>query len=557
MAVSLTKRQIRDLCKYLPSYRLKFLRENAKHLKKVISKNFINTYHSRLGPIITKRGYKIKKARLNSRQKSKIRKDLKVSPYVNPNFSYGPVESINIYTEDEDFLYLPKYYGLDNFEEPDLYDEQQGEDISLEFKGTLRNKGDVQQTMFTDRIINDLNNKGSGYLSVFCGGGKTCSAIFVICKMGKKALILVHKSFLMDQWTESFHKFAPDAKIGRIQGNIMDVEGKDVVLGMLQSVSMRDYPSEIFSSFGMVVIDEAHRINAMKYSQALPKVACKYMLALSATPERADGLDVINTAFIGPVTLSVKRKNTNGLQVECYYPEVGDKQEHTLFNGKINYAKMVTDICQDDNRNQMIVDQILQDTLDGRTILILSARRGHLNELEWRTREAIRDDPVYSSITTGFYVGGMKQSALDLSCTKQVIFSTIKMAREGLDIPSLNTLYFVTPESDIEQCVGRIQRRATYSEEDHLPIVRDFIDSYSSFVNQARKRHRYYRKCGFEINGSKEPAPKKRGRPKVVIDDAGDDASLDDPKKGNRCIEEFLTSTMVCADNSDDEIQII
>ncbi|CAH6420262.1 Hypothetical protein UVM_LOCUS99, partial [uncultured virus] len=86
---------------------------------------------------------------------------------------------------------------------------------------------------------------------------------------------------------------------------VADVEGRDIVIAMLQSIVSRRYGSDVLGPFGTVVVDEAHHISAEKYSQTLPLVAARHMLALSGTPERRDGCEVMLSHFIGPVTFQV------------------------------------------------------------------------------------------------------------------------------------------------------------------------------------------------------------------------------------------------------------
>lgn len=73
--------------------------------------------------------------------------------------------------------------------------------------------------------------------------------------MRHKTLIIVHKEFLLDQWVERIRQFVPRASVGRLQGPTVDVD-KDIVIGMLQSLSMREYPPHVLSGFGTVIIDE-------------------------------------------------------------------------------------------------------------------------------------------------------------------------------------------------------------------------------------------------------------------------------------------------------------
>ena len=99
-------------------------------------------------------------------------------------------------------------------------------------------------------------------------------------------MVVVHKEFLLNQWKERIREFLPNAKIGRLQSNIIHIEGYDIVIGMLQSISMIEYSEHIFDKFGLVIYDECHRLGAETFSKALLKTGCKYTLGLSATSKR-------------------------------------------------------------------------------------------------------------------------------------------------------------------------------------------------------------------------------------------------------------------------------
>ena len=97
--------------------------------------------------------------------------------------------------------------------------------------------------------------------------------------------------------------------------------------------------------------------------------------------------------------------------------------------------------------------------------------------------------------TVGYYVGGMKESALKLTESKQIVLATFSMASEGLDIKSLSTLFMVTPMTKIEQAVGRILRQ----KHDFNPVVVDIIDIHANFQNQWKKRKLFYKKQNYKI----------------------------------------------------------
>ena len=144
-------------------------------------------------------------------------------------------------------------------------------------------------------------NKGCGLLELYCGAGKTVCTLKIISELRLKTIIIVHKSFLLNQWEERINEFLPGAKVGRIQGEIINIEDKDIVIAMLQSLSMKEYPLSIFRSFGLTIIDEVHHISPEVFSRALFKVVTTHMLGLSATMKRKDGLTRVFKMFLGDI----------------------------------------------------------------------------------------------------------------------------------------------------------------------------------------------------------------------------------------------------------------
>ena len=204
----------------------------------------ISTY---LGP----KGYTIKKEFLDIEELNLIKKELTVSAYV-PKSSLAKPTPFPIYRESRKKIYIPKFYGLENYGEPEAIITPEGKNINVKFKGSLR---DYQKPV-VNKWLKAARKKGCGLIEADCGAGKTCMAIWLISQLQKKALIIVHKEFLLNQWKERIEQFMPDAKIGRIQGPVIDIEGKDIVIGMLQSLSMKDYEQSMFLDFGFTIIDE-------------------------------------------------------------------------------------------------------------------------------------------------------------------------------------------------------------------------------------------------------------------------------------------------------------
>ena len=319
----------------------------------------------------------------------------------------------------------------------------------------------------------------------------TVVSLYIACALKSKTLVVVHKDFLVSQWKERIKEFT-DASIGTLQGKTIDVENKDIVIGMLQSISQLKYSQEILNQFNFVIYDECHHTSAESFSKALYLINSKYQLGLSATPTRKDGLTKVYKWFLGDILYQVNRKNTESLKVIRFLCKSDTSYYKECFNRlkKQCIPTMINNVVKYDDRNLFIL-QILKPLIkNGRDILILSERRNHLCDIQKLILEKL-------DIESGLYIGGMKAHDLNLSCEKQIILATYQMASEGFDCKKLNTLVMVTSKSDIVQSVGRILRK---KHENIVPLIIDFCDIFSIFTNQAKKRLKFYQKSNYNVD---------------------------------------------------------
>jgi superfamily II DNA or RNA helicase len=296
----------------------------------------------------------------------------------------------------------------------------------------------------------------------------------------------------MNQWIERINQFLPGARIGKIQGQIIDIEDKDIVLGMLQSLSMKEYPSNLFETFGLTIIDEVHHISSQTFSCALFKIITKYMLGLSATMTRKDGTTNVFKMFLGDVIFKGERDEKHDVEVRAIEYYVNDEEFNKVvhdFRGNVQYSTMISKLCEYNRRSEFIL-RVLTDMLienPNQQIMIIAHNR---NVLKY-----IYDAIIYRNIcSVGYYLGGMKETALKETESKKVVIATFSMAAEALDIKTLTTLIMVTPKTDIEQSVGRILR-----EKHSKPVVVDIIDSHDIFQRQWLKRKIFYKKNNYRI----------------------------------------------------------
>lgn len=523
-----------------------------------------------LGP----KGYTILKKDLSREHQDKIRTDLTIQP-----FSLNPSEDKKYfaYRESLSKFYIPHYYGIEHFGKPRQYKISEGIDINVPFNGKVYANQEVVLHKFITNCL--TNGYGGGLLELHTGWGKTIGALKIISELGKKTIIVVHKKFLMNQFLEQIELFLPTARIGFIQGPVVDIKDKDIVICMLQSLISKDYDQSIFDEFGLTIIDEVHHISSQSFSNALFKLVTKYMLGLSATMTRKDGTTDVFKLFLGDVIHKAERKTDMVVEVRAVTYKVDDPEFNDTildYRGKVQNSSMISKICEYSYRTEFIIKTLCdfiqvsdickeemvryKQEMDEAvpTCKLCGTNRCYLvkttccncihycfncmnnavnNVANKRQRckcpeckKILKFEPhyvenkyikpfeevqvivmaqnlnilhyIYNKLVSknlasvGYYVGGMSQQELKKTESKQIVLSSYQMASEGLNIPSLNAEFLITPKTDIVQSVGRILRaKHAHSH----PIIYDFVDSHSLFQRQWAKRKSYYKKQNYKI----------------------------------------------------------
>ncbi len=445
--------------------------------------------------ILCKEGYLIKKTSITPDKLTKIKKKLTVKPY-NPVI-YGKNQedkSFEVFQENDEYLNIPKFYGLKKYGNPTKNLEINGDSININFNGSLR---DYQQEII-DIVDKKILESNGGLLSVGCGKGKTVMGIYLACKYKVKTLVIVHKTFLLNQWKERIEQFS-NARIGIIQQNKIDIEDKDIVIGMLQSIAKDKYDQEIFRDFGFTIFDEAHHAPSEFFSKALPIISSKKSLALSATPKRSDKLEKIIFWYMGEIAYESPPNENKEVLVKIYNFSCDNtkfKIAKLPYNGDINRPKTINRLIEIEDRNKLIIKLTHELTLEvGRKILLLSDRIDHLNYL--------KEEFDKLNLSSDFYIGGRKQKDLTKAEDATIILGSYGMASEALDIPSLNTLIMATPRSKVEQAVGRIIRKKSNIQ----PIIVDITDNLQFITKQGFIRKKLYdklkyKKIYFDVNNT-------------------------------------------------------
>jgi len=291
------------------------------------------------------------------------------------------------------------------------------------------------------------------------------------------------------------------AKIGWLQGKTIDVEDKDIVISSIDSLSDGKYSKDILSQFGLVIVDECHHIAALTLSQVMPQIPSQYVLGISATPERNDGLEHIIYWLLGPCAFVYKRlpsitgiSHTVNVQ-QIIFSDGQDKSDAKMWNGQLAFAEMINRLAEDEERNRVLVDIILTSYKEGRKkILVVSSIVQHAKLLREQllnhSSKTVSEHDVFSIF------GGTKQDVVRKSKTDaaRVVFASYAYVGEGYDDSSIDTMVLALPRSSIQQIIGRCER---VHEGKHVPIVYDLIDDFSIFESMSYKRQKFYKSRGF------------------------------------------------------------
>jgi len=432
------------------------------------------------------KGYSVYKDSLSLKEQVFIREELTVKPYM----PKSPVQATAypIYRESPKKFYMPRFFGVSTFGLPNEIRIGVSTPINLTFQGALRDR----QAFIVEKYMNYIKEDFGGLLDIYCGFGKTVLALKILTLIGLKTLIIVHKEFLMNQWEERIQQFIPNARIGHIQGQTIDIEDKDIVIGMLQSLSMKEYPEDQFAEFGLTIVDEVHHISAEIFVRSLQKIVTRHTLGLSATMHRKDGLSKVFKMFLGEIIHKEKREQDTVVTIKAIEYKVNDEDFNTMeydYRGNPKYSTMISKLCTFNPRTEYILHILTNELkLNAKQQIIVLA---HNKNLLVYLFKAIEHRKIAS---VGYYIGGMKEKDLKLSEGKQIIIATYSMAAEALDIKTLTTLVLATPKTDVEQAVGRILRV-----KDNNPLIIDIIDQHVIFKNQWAKRRTFYHKNNYKI----------------------------------------------------------
>lgn len=354
--------------------------------------------------------------------------------------------------------------------------------------------------------VNALIEHDTGILHAPTAFGKTVTAIGIIASRRVNTLILTHSRQLLDQWQERLASFLDGATIGVFGGGKKKASGQIDVATYQSLINKKDNSIvEFVRHYGQIIIDECHHISAPRYEMLLNEISAKYMLGLTATPDRQDGHQKIMFMVAGPVRYKVLANHSTRFtqRVIVRNRHEAPPTEWLTPEERPHIATVYQWLVENRIRNEEITQDVAACVKQGAHCLLLTERREHAEILANLLSDA--------GIGTVVLRGGMgvkerRKVEAKLHDT-QVVVATGKYIGEGFGLPRLDTLFLTLPiawKGTLAQYVGRIQRETAGKQQ---VTVYDYVDKgFPMLQRMFNKREKGYKAMGYQFASSEQIA---------------------------------------------------
>lgn len=444
---------------------------------------------------------------------------IRLAAFVNPDYAKMQRLRLNVYNtprvidrsvNGDDWLVLPR--GCLDGALKTMRGEGAGFELSdkrqsgtplgdLRFCGELR---DEQRLAAQELVKHD-----SGVLAAGTAFGKTVLAAWIIAERKVSTLVIVNRRELQSQWAERLSQFLGISKsdIGRIGGGSHKANGRLDIAVVQTLARMEDaFLAAALKGYGQVIVDECHAISAPSFERVAHASHAKYFLGLSATVVRKDGQHPIIEMECGPVRYRVDAKKMDAFSAFRHVVRVRPtpfvpKTDALDREGETKFADIVASLAADASRNGMIARDVAECVREGRSPVVISERRDHLDVLEGLLH-GTADHIVVMRGGAGRRKMNALREELD-SIPKEesrIILATGSYIGEGFDDSRLDTLFLTLPISwrgRLVQYAGRLHRQCDGKREVR---IYDYLDQRIAMCAKMFNRRAVgYRDIGYEM----------------------------------------------------------
>lgn len=384
-----------------------------------------------------------------------------------------------------------------------------GNPITVTFNGKERNE--------QLDAISALMPYKNGVLAATTAFGKTVTAAALIARRKVNTLVLVHSKALLLQWHERLSEFLdidfvePEnpkrqgrkkvfSPIGCLDSTSNTLHGI-IDIALMQSCFCEGEVKSFIQEYGMVIVDECHHVSSITFENVLKHVRAHYVYGLTATPIRKDGLQPIIFMQCGPIRFSADAKTQIQKQTFRRYLVPRFTSYRHITGEKQSFTALSQSLAESEARNALIVDDVSNAVISGRTPIILTSRTSHVELLAGMLESHIATVIRLTGEGTSKHKREILQRLQNIpQDAPLVIVATGKYVGEGFDFPRLDTLFLALPISWkglVAQYAGRLHRE---NEGKSDVRIYDYIDIHEPVCESMyRKRLKGYSAIGYRI----------------------------------------------------------
>jgi len=367
-----------------------------------------------------------------------------------------------------------------------------GEPLDVRFDGKL--------TATQEKAADTLRKHDIGVFVAPPGVGKTVIGTWMIADRQCNTLVLVHRQPLLDQWVAQLALFLglDNKDIGCIGGGKYKPNGR-IDVAMIQSLVRKDKVNDLVANYGHVIVDECHHLPAVSFERVLTEVRARFITGLTATPQRRDGHHPIIEMQLGPVRFTVNARNH--AEHRPYHHNLLIRETGLAFddNNDLRIHEIYRRLATNEQRNNLIFNDVLQTLEEGRSPILLTERKEHLEYFADRLRKFTRNLIVLQGGRSA------KKRRDDLhrlaaipDTEERLIIATGRYIGEGFDDARLDTLFLALPVSwkgTLIQYAGRLHR--LHPDKTEVRIY-DYVDrDVPMLTRMFERRLRGYRAIGY------------------------------------------------------------
>lgn len=408
---------------------------------------------------------------IDARGRREITRKCTVKEKADPRSLFRNVKEVSAYSVEGGMAVLPFQWAMARhgaYRRP----RSQLPPSGAMFVGELR----PEQVQIQKEAIAHLNDHGSTLIAVYPGGGKTITSLSICGRIGLKTLILVNRLVLIDQWKRSIDSFFNEETIVQVLDARTPLN-VDADFYIMNAINVPKRGVGDFRDVGTVIVDECHMMITQVFIRALLYVSPRYLIGLSATPYRPDGLDVLLDLYFGKqrIVRTLYRPHTvylleTGLDIQGQVREGGGLDWNSVLQMQMNHP----------GRNDCIAR--LVGFFRERNILILCKRVQQIEVL-------------HALISPNATCATLKGNETEYDTEARVLVASIQKVGTGFSHDRLDMLILACDtEEYFLQYLGRVFRRP-----DVVPIVIDIIDKNPVLRRHSKTRRKVYAECGGSI----------------------------------------------------------